>query len=477
MSVSEHPRGDGTADNLRAEVERLSGELAKALEEIERLRRALEEALRRGKRQAAPYSTGKRKPDPQRPGRKPGEGVFRNRPAPEAVTLNEPVVEVLAEETRCPACGGSLEFEKSELVTVTDLAERVTPKVTGYRVMVCRCRRCQKVVRGRHPEVAPDPYGATAHRLGPRVKAAAHVLHYQIGVPERKVPTILKELTGIEVTQSGLTQDALKQAEGAIGAAYQKLREGVRRQPAVHTDDTGWRIHGDPAHLMAFDTPQSTVYQIRWQHRNEEVREGIPADYRGVMVTDRGKSYDAEVFDGVQQPKCLDHLKENIQAVLATQQGKALWFGRTLQDLLQQARQLWRAYRNGTAPDFATQGERIEQKITDHLRPRRLSDPDNQRLLDGIGLQHDRGRLMLFLHQPDLVEPTNNRGERALRYLVIARKVSHCSKNPRGAEAQAAFGTVLQTLNKLSPSSMIDALLQVNALLHLAPAPLPAISP
>lgn len=469
MDVSGQRRGEETAEDLRAEVERLSGELAKALEEIERLRRALEEALRSGKRQAAPYSTGKRKADPQRPGRKPGQGVFRNRPAPAALT--EPIIEAPVEETQCPACGGQLEWQRSELVTVTDLPEHVQPKVTGYRVRVCCCSRCKKVVRGRHPAVAPDQYGATAHRLGPRVKAAAHVLHYQIGVPERKVPTILKELTGIEVTQSALTQDALKQADGAVGEAYQNLRQGVRGQPVVHTDDTGWRIHGAPAQLMVFDTPQSTVYQIRRQHRNEEVRELIPADYCGVMVTDRGKSYDAEAFDAVQQQKCLDHLKRNVEAVLEIKQGRALSFGRTLKDLLQQARQLWRDYRNGKAADFAADAESIEQEITYHLRPRFLSDPDNQRLLDGVGLQNDRGRLLLFLHQPDLVEPTNNRGERALRYLVIARKVSHCSKNQRGAEALAAFGTVLQTLNKHSPVSMIDALLR------LALPPPHAISP
>ncbi|MCW5981201.1 MAG: transposase [Bryobacteraceae bacterium] len=41
--------------------------------------------------------------------------------------------------------------------------------------------------------------------------------------------------------------------------------------------------------------------------------------------------------------------------------------------------------------------------------------------------------MLTFLHHPD-VEPTNNRAERALRP-AIARKVSHCSKNTRGAEA------------------------------------------
>src|SRR5438034_580117 len=100
----------------------------------------------------------------------------------------------------------------------------------------------------------------------------------------------------------------------------------VATAPVVYTDDTGWPIHGQAAHLMAFDTAQATVFQIRNQHRNEEVRELIPADYAGVMVTDRGKSYDAEELSNVEQQKCLDHLKRNIDEVLETKKGPARRF-------------------------------------------------------------------------------------------------------------------------------------------------------
>ena len=44
------------------------------------------------------------------------------------------------------------------------------------------------------------------------------------------------------------------------------------------------------------------------------------------------------------------------------------------------------------------------------------------------------------------IEPTNNRAERALRGAVIARKVSHCSKNAGGADAFSAFTSVIRTL-------------------------------
>ena len=54
------------------------------------------------------------------------------------------------------------------------------------------------------------------------------------------------------------------------------------------------------------------MYQVRARHRNEEVREVVPSDYGGVMVTDRGRSYDAQALSGVKQQKCLAHVLRSI---------------------------------------------------------------------------------------------------------------------------------------------------------------------
>ena len=98
--------------------------------------------------------------------------------------------------------------------------------------------------------------------------------------------------------------------------------------------------------------------------------------------------------------------------------------------------------------------EQIDEALTFHLRHRILKDDDNQRLLDGIGIHHDRGNLLRFL-KVERLEPTNNRAERALRPAVIARKVSQCSKNQRGADAFAAFVSVIQTAAQAGASSTV----------------------
>jgi transposase len=310
----------------------------------------------------------------------------------------------------CPTCGGPLEEERVDLIYTTELPPMPRPQVTQYRVWVCRCTVCGHQVRGQHPAVAPDQYGATARRLGPRLLATAHALHYGTGIPVRKVPAVLRLLSGVRLTQGALTQDALRRAAGVVGIAYARLRAAIAAAPVIHSDDTGWRVGGEPAFLMAFESEAATVYQVRSRHRHQEVQEIIPADYVGVMVTDRGRSYDAQTFDDVRQQKCLAHIQRSLSDVLETKTGRARAFGERLKALLQDALRLWHAYHEGTVVDFATEAKALQEELSYQLRDRPLKDPDNQRLLNELGWHHDRGNLVRFLDDPRL-EPTNNRAE------------------------------------------------------------------
>jgi len=414
----------------------------------ERLQAEIEQLKRRGG--AAPFSKGKRKSDPKAPGRKPGQGYFRFRTAPEEAAATEAIV-VPVTEPCCPDCGGKLGKVCREMVSITDIPVQPQPEIEHYAVEVRQCRRCGGKVRGRHPGITVGQHGATAHRLGPRVKALAHILHYVHGVPVRRTPAILAELTGVRLTQSAITQDAMKQTGGAVGARYDALRASVREQSVVHTDDTGWRVGGETAFLMAFVNPTLSVYQVRSRHRNEEVRELIPASFGGVLVCDRGRSYDAVELEGVAQQKCVAHLIRNAAKIVEEKTGRGWHFGRQLIDMLRQSLSL-SARRTAMKPkDYCRQALALDDDLARLLRDRILRDPDNQRLLNGVGAQHDRGRLLRFLAE-DNVEPTNNRAERDLRPAVIARKLSHCSKNDRGARAFEAFTSVLHTIRKMNPS-------------------------
>jgi hypothetical protein len=84
-------------------------------------------------------------------------------------------------------------------------------------------------------------------------------------------------------------------------------------------------------------------------------------------------------------------------------------------------------------------------------------------LQEGVGIKitlHgnllSRSKWKRFLDDPR-IEPTNNRTEQALRPAMIARKVSHCSKNDRGTDTFAAFKSVTRKIMK-AENSIINGL-------------------
>jgi transposase len=443
---------------LQRQVRALQAQVAQLATDNQELRVEVERLTRQSKRQATPFSKGTRAKHPTRPGRQPGEGTFSFRQAPSPEAITQPPVNVPVTRESCPGCGGKLIEQRVDFAYVTDLPPLPQPRITQYRVGVCRCTGCGRQVRGEHPDLAPDQYGATAHRLGACAKAAAHILHYQVGIPVRKTPLVLNLLTGMELTQGAITQDALRQAKGSVGQMYQALRAGIRNAPAVYTDDTGWKVGGESAHLMAFDTNQATVYQVRPRHRHQEVQEIVSRNYQGVMVTDRGRSYEAHSFRRVKQQKCLAHLQRTLSEVLAQKKGRARDLAEGSRELLRLAVRSWEAYHWGSRKEFHRWAPEVRLALSYHLRDRPLKDQDNQKLLRMLHHYHQRGDLLRFLEDPS-IEPTNNRVERMLRPAVIARKVSQCSKTWSGADAFAAFTSVIQTLlKKGAPSSVVEAL-------------------
>ena len=184
------------------------------------------------------------------------------------------------------------------------------------------------------------------------------------------------------------------------------------------------------------------------------------------MVTDRGRSYDAQALSGVKQQKCLAHVLRSISEVVQTKVGRGRTpdrsrghgFGKRLSGLLREAMELRQSYRRGEASDYGAETERLRREVSYHLRDRPMPDRDNGRLQNELGWHDDRGNLLRFLDDPG-IEPTNNRAERALRGAVIARKVSHCSKNEDGADAFSAFTSVIRTLARNGGGqSVVDGL-------------------
>jgi hypothetical protein len=62
------------------------------------------------------------------------------------------------------------------------------------------------------------------------------------------------------------------------------------------------------------------------------------------------------------------------------------------------------------AMSYEEQVQELETELTTHLRDRRLNDQDNQRLLNGVGAQHDSPRFWRDSLPLDLFRPEESWG-------------------------------------------------------------------
>ena len=104
---------------------------------------------------------------------------------------------------------------------MTELAPQNAVHVTEYHVPVMACPQCHHAVRGEHPAVSTDQVGATAHRLGSILHATLQTLHHEVGLPVRRIGRVMELLSGLQVTQSAITQAAVRlAADGRPLAAH-----------------------------------------------------------------------------------------------------------------------------------------------------------------------------------------------------------------------------------------------------------------
>jgi transposase len=454
--ITELKRVDVRCDSLMVERDQLLVlrdhllvERADLITQVEQLKAQLRAAEKEGvKRSANPFSKQKQKPDPKKPGRKPGQGKFTNRQPPEPQPGDE-VVELQAplESPNCPQCGKPLEMSVEEPTTI-DIPETPRRVIKKFKREVGFCPHCDKRFLGHHPELPANQTGACMHRVGPNVMYQTMWQHFCLGVSLHRSVAITRQSTGIDLTQSGVTQAAQKLcAPGApLAEAYDDLQAQLRQSKVVNTDDTGWAIGVNIAWLMGFFTATICFYAIRNRHRSDELLD-ILGLFRGLLGCDGGPSYDAKKMDGIEMQKCLSHILKNIKQAMEGKEGEALKFGNGLSALLKEAIELWKEYkaRDIKLEEYRRRGDELRAKLTEHLLQRELEDADAQRILDGVGRRHDNGQLVLFLEKPQ-IEPTNNSAERGLRGAVISRKNSQCSKNEKGALTFAMCKTVFETI-------------------------------
>jgi len=361
----------------------------------------------------------------RRGGAKPGHCGHGRRGIPDAEVTREESVPGLKQ---CPYCGGPLDPKGSKPRTIIEV-DPVRKEVIRYELAQRDCDRCHRTFTAR-------PAGVFAKGLfGNQLLPHLAVEHYVQGV------TLGHLSAQLAVGQGGLWA-ALHQLARRLAEVPQRLLLEYRRAPVKHADETGWRNDGHNGYAWLFCTPQISLFRFRQTRSASVAKEGFGTKrLPGTLVVDRYNGYNRAPCS-IQY--CYAHLLREVQDLGKEfpEVGEVSQFVESFAPLLARAMKL-RA-QELSATRFHQQALELKAQIQGLVQAP-AQHPGIQKIQN---IFREKAARLYHWTKNSAIPADNNRAERELRPLVIARKISFGSQSQQGAQTREILMSVLHTLRK-----------------------------
>lgn len=300
-------------------------------------------------------------------------------------------------------------------------------EVTEYQCFTYECSQCQQLTQPPLPPQAPPDQG----QFGPGLVALIGLLHGQYQLSLRQVQNLALSWWGLSMSLGAIAECCTKVSQ-SLENGYQQVQSQVCHSEAVHVDETGWKRKAKRAWLWVAVAAKATLFRIAPRRNGESLKALLGADYSGFLHSDRHSPY--LKWPATHHQLCWAHLIRNLRG-LRNKVGPGPpqeWVDHCL-ELTQQLFHSYHTYHSARqmAGDEAArlEAELNFQSEVELIRAAfKLQLEQGQAVADGnvkafshelLGLE---ARLYLFVKEPELVSPTNNAAERALRPAVIWRK-------------------------------------------------------
>ncbi len=218
------------------------------------------------------------------------------------------------------------------------------------------------------------------------------------------------------------------------------------QEPGVRcVDETSYRLNGI-LHWMWVATSDTVCVLFLAPSRSSAVVKALLGEnFAGILSSDCWSAYGPQAASA--KPKCLAHLERDLEALTTSHFAANRTFAERVFPILHSARQAHREYHQGNLSLEQLQQKRpileaqLEQALNTPLKGWWAAD--SQGLANRLK-RHWSG-WFTFLTYPE-VEPDNNDAERALRPVVVHRKVSGGARSHWGAQLVVMMFSFLETM-------------------------------
>jgi len=416
-------------ERLTAEVARLSSALTDALARIEELehRRPDGPSFVKPNR---PQAEGEKRPRKKRAAH---HNTSRKRSAPTRTVRHA--------LDRCPECQYRLHGESVDYTReVIELPPPQAVEVTEHQVVKRWCPCCG-TWRSPQLELRGQVFGQG--RIGVRIAALIVYLRTRLRLPIRQIQEYLQTLHHLKLSVGEiveLTHTVRQELQGEMDT----LLTEVQASAVVHGDETGWREGGQNGYVWAFlgVDPAPVQYFVYYQSRASRIPQGIVGlHFAGHLISDFYGAYN--VIRGPHQ-RCWVHMLGDLHELKEAHpdNSEVETWAKSVRELYDEGQTWLQDHPTATDAACAAKYEDLFARACRLGEQYALTDHPCRVLAKRI-LRH-QDELFQFVRHPG-VPAHNNAAERALRPLVIMRKISGGTRSAEGSKTRLTLFSLVST--------------------------------
>jgi len=306
-----------------------------------------------------------------------------------------------------------------------------------YYAAVCECGHQnfekpgeghESVIEGRKRNVKLTEYTI----VGPMLATFIAALSRRYGMSRKKIQEFLLSWLNFDLSV-GLICKSIREAGIACYPVVDELIDDLQKEDQIHMDETTWYQKGILCWVWVAINKTIAVYQIGTRKKTELLNL-ITEAYLGWLITDGYGAYRSHP----NRQRCLAHLIRKAIALTGAVdeevQKTGDWFLREMRGLIKAMAQ-GEDGKKECGPILA----RLKRACnlgskSDHAKLKSLANE----------ILNDWDAVVAFVKNPGL-PATNNEAERALRWIVIFRKITFGTRTTEGSRSYAALISVIET--------------------------------
>ncbi|MGK7877110.1 MAG: IS66 family transposase [Xenococcaceae cyanobacterium] len=403
-----------------------------------------------------PSDKSKRKKGKKRGPKYDHQGKTRN-------GFGQPDQVVPLELENCPVCDTELELLEGAPQKVQQVAEVVEQpvEIREYRRPLYQCPNCG------WSGYSPMPWGVKeGFSYGGRLCSIVGWLGYGGNLTWRKQEYFVEYVLGVPISQGSLAK-MQRWFQESLEPSYQQWLTYIR-QPGVRcVDETTYCIDGIKYWLWVATSERVCVLLLAPTRSSAELKQLLGEDFDGILSSDCFSAYGPQRAAAKQ--KCLTHFERDLKALETSRFAENREFIKRVSPILHTARRAHQDYHAGrlSLEELQRLRPQVESQLDEVLNnsPKKGWPSDAQGLSNRLKRHWDEW--FTFLSYPE-VKPDNNDAERALRPIVVHRKVSGGARSDWGAQLVAQMFSFLETM-RLQGNNAITSLCELLSLAGRSP--------